>query len=309
MLAHTNMGTVSLDHPVNVMITPQFYTVKKEVLPVKYAYQAKKIAPSLFEGLLEDEGTYEYFAFKEEETEDAPWVFIAYDIQKITDFLENKGVVPDKISKIFFAQQALGHVKKGSLSLGDDALTVIDDTVVVVPRMALGTETILSSRFSNDFTPKSSGIKAKAKPTEKSDLLTQTQALSIATILALFAGIFIVEGSRYSGNAEAESEELSALYKQHSYLQSSYTRDAAMDKYKEIDTKERQKREAIKACSKMIFKGVTLEKLTVSKTQVLCRFHCTDTTGSNRVKALANKYKEIGFKAKGNKQLTIEAKL
>ena len=140
-------------------------------------------------------------------------------------------------------------------------------------------------------------------------MFTQTQALSIAAILALFAGMFVVEGSRYGGNAEAESEELSALYEQHSYLQSSYTRDAAMDKYKKIDIKERQKREAIKACSKMIFKGVTLEKLTVDKTQVLCQFDCTDRAVSNRVKALANKYEEIGFKAKGNTQLTVKAKI
>jgi hypothetical protein len=52
LLVHSAMERVTLVESVNVMLTPQFYTLKKEALPVKYAYQAKKIAPSLFEGLL-----------------------------------------------------------------------------------------------------------------------------------------------------------------------------------------------------------------------------------------------------------------
>jgi len=82
------MPDVTLRETVNVMVTPQFYTLKKEALPVKYAYQAKKIAPSLFDGLLEEDGNYEYMVSKEEED----WVFIAYDIKKITDFLALKGI-------------------------------------------------------------------------------------------------------------------------------------------------------------------------------------------------------------------------
>ena len=50
----------SLSHSVNIMLTPQFYTLKKEKLPVRYLYQAKKIAPSLFDGLVEDIQKYDY---------------------------------------------------------------------------------------------------------------------------------------------------------------------------------------------------------------------------------------------------------
>ena len=56
LLVHASMEDVSLAHSVNVMLTPQFYTLKKEELPVKYLYQAKRIAPSLFDGLLEAGG-------------------------------------------------------------------------------------------------------------------------------------------------------------------------------------------------------------------------------------------------------------
>ena len=59
LLVHASMEHVSLTHSVNVMLTPQFYTLKKEALPVKYLYQAKRIAPSLFDGLLEEGRSYE----------------------------------------------------------------------------------------------------------------------------------------------------------------------------------------------------------------------------------------------------------
>ena len=41
ILAHSAMDEVTLSYDVNVMLTPQFYTLKKEPLPVQYAYQAK----------------------------------------------------------------------------------------------------------------------------------------------------------------------------------------------------------------------------------------------------------------------------
>jgi len=42
LLVHADMEHVSLSQSVNIMLTPQFYTLKKEPLPVKYRYQAKK---------------------------------------------------------------------------------------------------------------------------------------------------------------------------------------------------------------------------------------------------------------------------
>ncbi len=65
LLVHAGMQRQFLSHDVNVMLTPQYYTLKREELPVKYLYQAKKIAPSLFDGLLEEVGEYDYMVYKE----------------------------------------------------------------------------------------------------------------------------------------------------------------------------------------------------------------------------------------------------
>ena len=71
------------------MLTPQFYIFKKESLPVRYHYQALKLAPSILDELT-GVGEYSYAAIQEEDG----WALIAYDMAKIEAFLELSGVHP-----------------------------------------------------------------------------------------------------------------------------------------------------------------------------------------------------------------------
>ena len=302
LLVHSAMERVALVESVNVMLTPQFYTLKKEALPVKYAYQAKKIAPSLFEGLLEDGGEYDYMAIKEEDS----WVFIAYDIESITLFLESKGITADKVSKIFFAQQAV-HSFSAPLALNDkEALVVLDETVVVVPRMALGSEEVPSLVFDSSFTPKGGGVSLQGS---SSAILTQKQAISLAAVFMLFAGMFVVEGSRYGGENESSNTELESLYESYPALQSGYARQGIVDKYRTIDIKERKKRDAIKAFSGMIFKGVTLTSLHTDEKGFQAQFSCANADVAKRVKELAKKAHYNTAKVKDSTDLRIEGTL
>jgi len=283
LLIHSSMNSVSLTDSVNVMLTPQFYTLKREALPVKYAYQAKKIAPSLFEGLLEDKGEYEYLVIKEEEG----WAFIAYDIEKISTFLASKGIEKDKVAKLFFAQESSSHFSK-PLGLGErEALISLDSTVVVVPRMALGEEAQISSHFDKSFTPAKGGIGIKGGSSNSA--FTSQQAVSLAAIFMLFAGMFVVEGLRYGGENKGSAEELEMLYEENPSLNSTYTRQGIIDKYKTIDSKERKKRDAMKAFSSMIFKGVTLTSVNVDDKKFKVDFSCTSSSVVQRLKELAKK--------------------
>jgi len=54
ILLYKGMPRQVLNETVNILITPQHYIIKRKELPVKYTYQAKKVAPSVFDGLLED---------------------------------------------------------------------------------------------------------------------------------------------------------------------------------------------------------------------------------------------------------------
>jgi len=300
LLVHTSMENVSPSENISVMLTPQFYTLKKEALPVKYLYQAKKIAPSLFEGLLEAGRSYKYLVFKEKEH----WVFIAYDLAKITTFLLSKGINPGKVSKLFFAQQALSSFTDPVFLSNKEALVVLDDTVVVVPKAALdeeGTPLV----FDNSFTPQK-GVSLEGA---YGSILTNRQTISLAAVFILFAGMFFVEGWRYGNDSQAEKEEIQRLLEAYPTLQSKMKRENIASKYMTIDTFERKKRDIVKSLAGMIFKGVTFISFTLNEKQFKARFSCSDAKVAKRLSELAKKEKFKTSKDTGSNDLWIEGTL
>ena len=302
LLAHKTMDRVTLVESANIMLSPQFYTLKKEALPVKYAYQAKKIAPSLFEGLLEDDGEYDYYVSKE----DKGWSFIAYDTKKIMTFLESKGIYEAKVSKLFFAQQAVDALVYPVALNETEALAVHNGTVVQIPISALGLEERTTAKLDSSFVPKG-GVSPQGGDT--GSILTQKQALSLAAIFILFAGIFFVEAKRFGGDSQESIEELESLYVSYPALQSNYTRQGIVDKYRTMDKNERKKRDTVKAFSSMIFKGVTLTSLNVNEQAFKVNFTCSSESVAKRVKGLAKKAKYAVASVNGSMDLSIEGAL
>ncbi len=301
ILVHTSMDKVTLSHDVNVMLTPQFYTLKKEPLPVKYAYQAKRIAPSLFEGLLAEGKAYEYMVWKEEEE----WVFLAYDLEMITAFLEEKGFVLEHISKLFFAQQSADLFTDPLLLGSNEALVFLDNLIVVVPKVALGDNEDTFLHFDDSFTPKK-GITLQSA---YGSILTLRQSAVLASVFGLMALLFFIEGSRYSGNSKAIQVQMEEMLEAYPSLASKYTRDSIVTKYKTLDSIERKKRETIKTLAGMIFKGVTLNAFEMNDEKFSVHFSCEDAQVFKRVKALAKKNKFKTVNVSRGHDLKIEGSL
>ncbi|RLA74858.1 MAG: hypothetical protein DRG30_05000, partial [Epsilonproteobacteria bacterium] len=83
LLAYRTMPSIDNNAEYEIMLSPQFYTLKREQLSVSYHHQAKKLAPSVLDNLLPADGNYEYYVFRDEDV----WVFIAYDPEEIAKFL------------------------------------------------------------------------------------------------------------------------------------------------------------------------------------------------------------------------------
>ena len=284
LLIYRGMNPVTLDHSVNVMLTPQFYTMKREALPVKYLYQAKKIAPSLFDGLLDENGTYEYFVFKEKEG----WVFIAYDPEEIREFLLSKGIAAEHLSKVFFAQQAAEAFRQPVILSEKEALITIDGTVTLVPKGALPSD-LKTTVFDAGFTP-SSGVALQGAHTS---LIGKKEAIVLATVFTIFAAVFFIEGWQYSRSLKVQQQELQELLESYPALQSKLQRESIALKYKTIDSKERKKRETIKTLAGMIFKGVTLTSYHMNEKHFKLLFSCANGKVAKKVQEMA---KKSGFK-------------
>lgn len=110
-----------------IILTPSFYWVAKRKLPIKFAFEAKKYMPSIFEEIAPP-GKYSYFAIKE----DDEFLLFAYDDKKIIDALEKSGIPLNSVSGVYFAQNELRDVLPIDLENGF-ALDLIEGIATRVP--------------------------------------------------------------------------------------------------------------------------------------------------------------------------------
>lgn len=300
LLVYKEMPEQTLEESVNIVLTPQFYTLKREVLPVKYAYQAKRIAPSLFEGLLEDASSHTYFVVKEGDT----WLFIAYDLEKIQAFLLEKGFDLSLISKVFFAEQMSEHLTRTVYTGENESLVNFDGSLMMVPKAVLADDTEYMD-IDKEFSP-GKGITLEAG--EKS-FLPKKESYILAGIIFLFAFLLVIEGLRYDGENKEEAEQIAALLSSYPALQSSYSRESIAKKYQSIDAQERKKRERIKAVSKMIFKGSTLSTFSMDSQKFQALFVCSDEKVVKKVEALAKKENFSAKRVAKRHEIKVEGSL
>ncbi len=123
-----NSSNVLVDEKVNIIISPSLYWVKKIKLPVKYAREAKKLLPSIFEDVLPD-GNYSYDAYKSGEE----FFVFAYEDKYILDTITQKGISSSNIANVYFAQSELDKID-GAVNISEEhSLYIKDGLVVLVP--------------------------------------------------------------------------------------------------------------------------------------------------------------------------------
>jgi hypothetical protein len=116
---------------VDLILSPKYYWVKIEELPVKYAFQAREYAPSLFDGYI-PEGDYSYKAVKKE----GKFLLFAYNTKDILESLQALGVKMSQVHSVYFAQTEL---LDRSLKINElNALITHNGKVIKVPLFMAG---------------------------------------------------------------------------------------------------------------------------------------------------------------------------
>ena len=282
LLIHRDMNPISsLDHSIDIILTPQFYTFIREELDVKFNYQAKQIAQSLFDDYLDHSHEYQYHVYKC----DSSWCFLAYNIDKIDDFLQTKGIEKHRVSKIYFAQQLIGQIETPILIDDNSALVNIDNVITIVP-----TKIIDSSIEYNSLDIKS--LKLRGGVTMGSSLnsyVSLKETLLLGTIFTILGGISLFEGERIKHSISKENAKLTELLDENPRYASSMVRESILSKYKPIDKIERLKRDSIKDISKLLSNKSELELLTIDKNRIKATIKAQNGATSREIGKYAKK--------------------
>jgi len=300
LLIHDAMQPVNSSEAFDIMISPQFYTLKREDLPVRFHFQAKKLASSVLENLLPEEGNYEHYVFKEEDL----WAFVAYDPEEIGRFLQSRGISAEQVSKLYFAQQVSEKFNTPVLLDENTVLSNVQHTATVVPRILLPEETRYQN-FDTTFKPKAGASFGVGMHS----IIGKKEAWIIGAIFLIFALMFAVEGKRYRQVVSTLQEKVVLLLKDYPALQSQYARENIAKKYQTIDREERHKREVLKDLSRLVLPGVEVESLLMGRKSFSITLKCPDEKLVVRVQALAKEKQYKASRAGSENLVKIEGSL
>ncbi len=286
ILFHENMSRIDEDiREYDIFLTPKFYVVRREKLPVKFAFQAKKLAPSVLDELTEDGEDVTYVVYKDGEE----WVFVAYSPESVYEYALRVGLDPDSARSIYFAEQIRDSLQQPLCVGQDSALAVIEEYVTLIPKSFTGEAGCKEVDASTVKIPKSYASAVK------SSTLSPVQSYIIAGALSLMALLIIAEGVRYSNAAEKEAEKIADAADGDPVLISKISRDNILQKYRSIDKREREIRETLKKTGSLLGSAVELISFKSDEkgfTTVL------KTANTSAMKILEKKVVQKGFKYK-----------
>ncbi len=280
ILLYKGMPTPKKASKYDIMLTPQFYIVKDEEIPIKYAFQAKKLAPSILDDLLESNKDYEFIVQK---LPNNKWRFFAYAPKDVEEFLKKFDIKPNQIKKIYFTEQISNILSKVPLSLDEEnALVLLDSKATIIPKNML--ESAVFANFNKKMRPKKAfGFKPTSTKsnTNKIDKVT----IIVATLLFLIGAAFLVEAFSYKQATKKLEEKLIALYDEDPSLSTKLARNAIKSKYEKIEKTQRSIREQLKNFSQLSSKKSILESLTLNKNNIEATFK-VEPSEIKRVKAI-----------------------
>ncbi len=305
ILLYKSMPTPKKASKYDLMLTPQFYITKDETLPIKYSFQAKKIAPSILDELLEDNKDYEFIV---EKLKDNRWRFYAYSPKEIEEFLKTKFNINSKqIKNIYFTEQIKDILAKVPINLDDNhALVLLDSKSTIIPKTMLESEAF--AKFNSKMRPKKSfSFKRRIDASKNIENKMDKSYLIISILLILISITFFIEGLSYKKAQKELENSLISLYEKAPQLRSKLIRKSIKNKYLSIENRQRAIREQLKNFSQLSSKKSILENLTLNKNNIEATFK-VEPSEIKKIKSITTNT-ELIYKDLGNGLIQIRGNL
>jgi hypothetical protein len=252
------MPTVEGSDRIDLLLTPQFYFMKCETIPLRFAFQARKIAPSVLEELTQgNHGNFRHEVLRTEEG----WCYFAYEPRQLEEFLREKGVNRSRIGRLYFAQQLEPFLREKPLPLPptEQKLLSIDGTVTVIP------EKFLEEREMSALRREMLSGRGFPFPGEgKSSRIGRKATFWLTLLFSIFGLSWIAEGIHYRQQIGSFHEQLGQAVGEESLLASRITRESIFKKYDAIDRRQRKIRETVRKIGSLVGKESKLERLKVT---------------------------------------------
>ncbi len=248
----------TLEEPVNIILSPSMYWVKRVKLPVKYLREVKSLLPSLFEDNL-PAGKYSYSTYKDGDS----FLIFAYNDKEVLDLIAKKGVVSANIDNIYLAQSEFDTIEE-PIKIDEKSILSLQNGVLVKLPAALSKEARPLDLSEHTFSKHSIHL------TRFNQIADQKSQIIFASILGFLILMFAVEwmitGAKVSAMIQKESE----VFAQHNLPATSFQNEAIHAKLNTIFERQTRIRDIVNsALTAELAADEKIEQLALDKNKIV----------------------------------------
>lgn len=233
----SNTELFEISGKIDIIVSPEFYWVRKFEIPVKTEAQARHVLPTLFEDIVEEVSTLAYQVIK---LEDNQFLCFAYSNKRIYDAIKKTNIPTSNISSIYFAQNECKNFR--IFHIDDLAFMYTNEDILVkIPNTIEVEELIPLRRVLQNIETSSYKLQVRFY----NDVISSKFYYTLFTIfgILIFANFF--KYFTYSNEIDNLKNKIENTRKSNNVPASMLQVNSILKKYSTSINKENKKREAI----------------------------------------------------------------
>ncbi len=270
-----------LEAPVNIILSPSMYWVKRVTLPVKYLREVRSLIPSLFEENL-PEGKYSYSTYKDGDS----FLIFAYNDKEVLDLVAEKGITAANIDNVYFAQSEFDTIDT-PLKIDAKSVLSLQDGVVVKLPAALAPDAIAMNLDGHTFSKHTIHL---TRFNQIADKKSQKVFGSILTVLILmFTTEWLITASKVSAIIEKQGE----VFSNHNLPATSFQNEAIHAKLNTTFERQSRIRDIVNLVLTLKLKPEEqLERIAMERNRMIIELRTeSEATGSKTLSSLKREFK------------------
>ncbi|XPV67455.1 MAG: hypothetical protein ACNI25_09015 [Halarcobacter sp.] len=248
----------TLDTKVDIIISPEFYWIRKFEIPVKTEAQARHVLPTLFEDIVNDTTTLTYQVKK---LKDNQYLCFAFNNKVVYEAIKKAMIPISNVSSLYFAQNECKEFNAFEVD-NQKFMYTSDEILIKVPNQLLS-ETVDLNRVLNNIKLSNHKVQIKLY----NDYIDTKFYYSIFTILGILIILNGVKYFAYNSEENTLEQNIEKTKKINKLPASSIQTKSILNRYKTVVESEDEKREAIDyilAYKKFNLKSFSLDKENIS---------------------------------------------
>lgn len=270
-----------LEEPVNVILSPSMYWVKRVSLPVKYLREVRNLLPSLFEENL-PEGKYSYSAYKDGDD----FLIFAYNDKEVLDLMAEKGITSANLDNVYLAQSEFDTIET-PIKISDSSVLSLQNGVVVKLPAALAPDAEALDLGTHIFSKETIHLTRINQIADKKS--QQVFASILVVLIVMFASEWLITASKVSTVEQKQSE----VFSNHDLPSTSLQNEAIYAKLNTTFERQSRIRDILNlALTIKLLPGEKMEHVALEKSKIIIEISTeSEASGTKRLAKLKKEFK------------------